>query len=371
MAAWLLLALVAGSIVYCVLVMVAARQYRAIRPPALHTTEPVSVLKPLAGWDEGLEDNLRSIFRQSYPTFELIFAVHRSDDPAVPLVERLRSEYANIPSRLIVTGEPPFPNAKVWSLQLMTSAAAHDLLIMSDSDVRVTFDFLSVIAAEFQDPAVGVSTCPYRAVAGRSIWSRLEAVGMNTEFIGGVLVARMLEGMKFALGPTIAARKRVIQQVGGFEGLSAFLAEDFVLGNRAAAEGWRVLLSSYVIEHRIGSQPMMANFRHRLRWHRSSRRSRPAGYVGQLFTNPLPLAMMLLASRPDWWFAAALTVLVRGVTGYATCHLLGVRFSWLVIPQDLLSFGFWVAGFFGNTVRWRGRTYYLRPDGTFELVTRS
>src|SRR5262245_22813592 len=239
MAAWLLLALVVGSIVYCVLVIVAVRRYSAIRPPALHTAEPVSVLKPLAGWDEGLEDNLRSIFRQSYPNFELIFAVHRTDDPAVPLVERLRSEYANIPSRLIVTGEPPFPNAKVWSLQLMTSAAAHDLLIMSDSDVRVTFDFLSVIAAEFQDPAVGVSTCPYRAVAGRSIWSRLEAVGMNTEFIGGVLVARMLEGMKFALGPTIAARKQVIQQVGGFEGLSTFLAEDFVLGNRAAAAGWR------------------------------------------------------------------------------------------------------------------------------------
>ena len=147
---------------------------------------------------------------------------------------------------------------------------------MSDSDIHVTPDMLSTVAAEFADPRVGVATCPYRAVPGRGIWSKLEAIGMNTQFLGGVLVARMLEGMKFALGPTIAARKSVLDQMGGFDRLKDYLAEDFVMGKFAAELGYRVLLSSYVIEHHIGSQSFAANFKHRLRWARSTRRSRPA-----------------------------------------------------------------------------------------------
>ena len=139
---------------------------------------------------------------------------------------------------------------------------------------------------------------------GRSFWNTLEAVGLNTEFIGGVLVARMLDGMKFALGPTIAARRATLLGIGGFDAVKDFLAEDFVMGNLAAARGDGVILSSYVIEHRIGAQTLGANLKHRLRWNRSTRRSRPAGYVGQLFTNPLPLALLLWAAQPQWWPAA-------------------------------------------------------------------
>ena len=172
---------------------------------------------------------------------------------------------------------------------------------MADSDIRVTPDMLATMAAEFGDPALGLSTCPYRAAPGRSIWSTLEAVGLNTEFIGGVLVARMLDGMKFALGPTITARRETIAKIGGFDAVKDFLAEDFVMGKLAAEHGYGVILSSYVIEHRIGSQGFVANVKHRLRWNRSTRRSRPWGYVGQLFTNPLPLALLLWAAAPEWW----------------------------------------------------------------------
>ena len=210
---------------------------------------PISILKPLAGIDDGLEENLRTFFEQEYADFEILFAVRSEDDPAIAVAERLRARYPGVPSRLIVTGEPPYPNAKVYSLDRMLAAARHDLLVMSDSDIRVTPDMLATIAAEFQDAKLGLATCPYRAVPGRSFWNTLEAVGLNTEFIGGVLVARMLDGMKFALGPTIAARRATLEGIGGFDAVKDFLAEDFVMGNLAAARGDGVILSSYVIEH--------------------------------------------------------------------------------------------------------------------------
>jgi len=371
--AWLLPGFVTGSLVYCVLTIVAAFKYRAIRLPVLRTAEPVSVLKPLAGIDDGLESNLRTFFEQDYPNFEILFAVRAGEDPAIKVVERLRAQYPAVPSRLIVTGEPPYPNAKVYSLDRMLAAARYDLIVMSDSDIRVTRGMLSVIAAEFQDPELGLATCPYRAVPGKSFWNTLEAIGLNTEFIGGVLVARMLDGMKFALGPTIAARRATLAGIGGFDAVKDFLAEDFVMGKLAAERGDGVILSSYVIEHCIGAQRLGANLKHRLRWNRSTRRSRPAGYIGQLFTNPLPLALLLWLAQPAWWALALATAVLRAVAGWATAGYvlhdrLTARLFWLVPVQDLLSFAMWLAGFFGNTILWRGRQYYLRSDGRFELV---
>jgi len=368
-AAWLLLALLAGSWVYCVLVFVAARRYLAVRPSALVAPMPISVLKPLSGADEGLEENLRSFFTLDYPEFEILFAVRRRDDPAVPIVESLSREYPSVRSQLLIVGEPPYPNAKVFSLDRMMAVARFDVLVMSDSDIRVTPDMLRVVAAEFQDPKLGVATCPYRAVAGDSFWSRLEAAGMNTEFLGGVLVARMLEGMKFAVGPTIVARRQALNEIGGFNRLKDYLAEDFVMGQFAAEAGWSVILSSYVVEHRIGSETLAANAAHRLRWARSTRRSRPAGYVGQLFTNPLPLLGMLLLVNPAFWRLIVPVILIRFLAAYATVRILRDRETspWQVLLQDILSFLFWIAGFFGNTIIWRGRKYRLQADGKFVL----
>lgn len=367
------LLLVVGSLVYCVLVVVAARRYLSVRPSVLERVIPISILKPLSGADEGLEENLRSFFTLDYPDFEILLAVRRGDDPAVAIAESLRRAYPQVPAQLLVVGEPPYANAKVFSLDRMMAAARSDVLVMSDSDIRVSPDMLRVVAGEFQDPKLGVVTCPYRAVAGRSFWSQLEAVGMNTEFLGGVLVARMLEGMKFAVGPTIVARKQALQEIGGFDRLKDYLAEDFVMGKFAADAGWTVSLSSYVVEHRIGSETAAVNAAHRLRWARSTRRSRPAGYVGQLFTNPLPLAALLVLVRPEWWPVLAATVVIRALAAYATAgwvlHDPACAQRWWLIPvQDLLSFVFWIAGFFGNTIIWRGKKYYLQADGRFVLV---
>jgi len=366
--------LLTGSLVYCVLVLRAVRQYLRVRPAPLRIYEPISILKPLHGLDEGLEENLRACFEQDYIAFEILFAARDASDPALALVETLRAEYPNVEIRVIVTGEPPYPNAKVYSLDKMLAVARNNLLVMSDSDVRVTKDMLRVIAAEFQDPKLGVATCPYRAISGASLWSELEAIGMNTEFLSGLLVARMLEGVKFAVGPTIAARRSALEAIGGFETLQAYLAEDFVMGNRAAEAGLGVILSSYVVEHRIGSQGFAANMRHRLRWARSTRRSRPAGYVGQFFTNPFPIALLLVAVNSAWWPMLLVTLLLRFAIAWACgvqvlrCKLT-VRFWILLLVQDVASFVFWAAGFFGNTILWRGRKYYLRKDGRFELIS--
>jgi ceramide glucosyltransferase len=372
----LLLILITGSLVYCALTVIAAAHYAAVLPKmagSKDTLPPVSILKPLSGDDLGLEDNLHSFFEQNYPDFEVLFAVRRGDDPAVIVAERVRGRYPGVASRLIVTGEPPYPNAKVFSLERMLAAARHALVVMADSDVRVTPAFLSTIAAEFQDERLGLITCPYRAVPGASFWSTLEAVSLNTEFLSGVLVARYLEGMRFALGPTIAARREVLTRIGGFDTLQAYLAEDFVMGKLTAEAGWGVILSSYVIEHRIGSQPLGANLRHRLRWNRSTRRSRPWGYLGQIFTNPLPLALLVVAVQPSWWPVAAVTATFRTAAAWATAGRvlrdpLTPRLWWLVPLVDVASFLLWLVAFFGNTIVWRGRKYLLLRDGRFRRV---
>ncbi len=367
-------ALVLGSWAYCLLQILGAQRYRSVRPAPASQPEPVSILKPLDGLDDGLEQNLRTFFEQDFGEFEILFAARRDDDPGLQLARRLCREYSHIPARFFVTGDPPWPNAKVWSLELMMREARHDLLVMSDSDIRVTPDMLQIITAEFGDSRLGVATCPYRAVPGPSFWSELEALGMNTEFWGGVFTARLVErGVHFAVGPTIAARRIVIDAVGGWSRLSRYLAEDFVLGQSAAAAGYGVILSSYIIEHRIGSQTLRANFSHRLRWNRSTRRSRAAGYLGQVFTNPLPLALLLVALAPQTWPALPFTFALRAWAAYEVAARtlrvrLGVR-AWALLPlQDLVSFGLWICGFHGDTILWRGRQYRLLADGRFELL---
>lgn len=361
-----------GTIIYCFLVLAAVYRYLSVPPVERPAALSISVLKPLKGADLGLEENLRSFFRQSYSgQWELVFAVREASDPAVAVVETLQAEFPEIESRLLVVGDTTYANAKVWSLERLCEAAKHEVVVMSDSDIRVDERMLAVVAGEFaQDPKLGVATCPYRAVGGPSLWSATEALGMNTEFIAGVLVARMLDGMRFTLGPTVAARKTAIAEAGGWASLKDYLAEDFVLGQRVTARGWHSMLSSYVVEHRIGSESMAVNFAHRMRWNRSTRRSRPFGYLGQFFTNPLPvlLAVWPLTGFEVGFLGAAL--MLRFTVAFATQN--GVlnenpkpQHLYQLPLQDLLSFVFWVAGFFGNSIQWRGQDYRLHKDGTF------
>ena len=368
-----LLLLLVGSWAYCILTVVAAQRYRSLRPDPLENGPPISVLKPLSGAEDALEPNLRSFFTQRYHDFEILFAVREAGDPALKVVEKLRAEFPAQPCRVSVTGEPPYANAKVFSLVQMIDAARYELLVMSDSDIRAAPDLLATLAAEFENDKVDLLTCPYRAVPGSSPWSTLEALGLNTEFLGGLLVARLVEGVKFAVGPTIAARKSVIEALGGFGRFREYLAEDFVLGKLAAQAGYGVDLSSCLVEHHIGSHGFGQNFRHRLRWARSTRRSRPGGYAGQVFTYPLALAIVASLAIPGWPAILALTTLFRALSVWAVAGRVLrdplTRSRWWLLPiQDILAFLIWVGGFFGNKIQWRDRTYRLLRDGRFERL---
>jgi ceramide glucosyltransferase len=370
----LLSLLLAGSLVYCVLVIIGAYRYRTVQPPASSgTLPPISILRPLCGHDDSLADNLRSCFDQIYPEFEIIMAIHTAADSAAPVAEAVIREYVGrVNARLIITGESTIPNAKSHSLNRVVREAKYDVLVMSDSDIWVEPDLLSRVAREFQNPRVGLITCPYLAVPGKSIWSRFEAIGMNTELLGGVLVARMLEGMRFALGCTLAVRRNVLEEMGGFSYLQEFLAEDFVIGQRTAELGHEVVLSSSIVQHRIGSQSIVKNLRHRLRWARSTRRSRPAGYWGQLFTYPLPLALLLWSVWPSAWPALLLTLVVRSLAAAATAtYILKdplTRKQWWLLPiQDILGFFVWMGGFLGDTIIWRDRKCTVLRDGRLHV----
>jgi ceramide glucosyltransferase len=367
-------AVLLGSLVYTVLSIVATASYlRSARPRASSPRPPISILTPLAGLDLGLEDNLRSSFEQDYPDFEIVLAVRHETDPAVPVARKLIGAYPSVPARLIVTGDPDCPNAKVFALTAMTAAARHDLLVMNDSDIRIQRDMLQRVAAEFANPRLGLATCLYRAIPGGGWPSRLEALGMNTHFLAGVLVARMLEGVKFALGPSLVVRRVALETVGGWKSLNTYLAEDYVLGNRVFEAGFEVILSSVRVEHRIGSADVAECLLHRLRWARSTRRSRPKGYAGSLFTFPIPIALLLVAILPAAWPALVLTLVLRYIAAWATAGAVlhdrdALRFWWAIPIEDVLAFAVWLAGFFGNRVKWRGRTYIVHADGRFEPV---
>lgn len=373
-------AFVTGGAAFYVLAAIAAARY-AGRPPLVRgaATPRLSVLKPLAGLDEDLEENLASFLALEYPDFELLCAVRDADDPAADVVRRVSADRLGARAELVVAGEPSsletYPNAKNWSLIRMAERATGEIFVISDSDIRVEPDTLERIAADFADPHTGVVTCPYRAVAGPSLWSRLEAVGMNTEFWSGVFTAAMLGPMDFAVGPTMAIRRECLAELGGFESTRDYLAEDFVLGNRARRRGWAVRLSSALVEHRIGAQSFRANFAHRLRWYRSTRRSRPIGYLSQIFTYPLPfaVALLILTGGAGWaWMLAGVCAAARIIAAASTARALDARLSIsdrLLLPlQDAVSFLVWMLGFFGSTIHWRGRKFRLTREG--RLVAR-
>ena len=380
---WVLAAATIGSLIYCGIALYGAARFlqarrRWVLESALQSfTPPLSLLKPLHGLDRELEENLRSFCLQDYPSFEILYSVREANDPAVAVVRRLEKRFPLIPMRLLVLGEPRYLNAKVHGLEAMAEAAAHELVIVTDSDVRVSPDYLRRVVAPLTDPKVGMVTCISRGAAGRSLWSHLEALSMNTHFMPGILTAWVLIGIEFSLGPTMVIRKKTVEDLGGFKILGDYLADDFVLGETVAQSGKSVVLAGTVPDHLVCNESLAASLRHRLRWERSSRRSRPAGYVGQLFMHTFPLALLTWVAAPSGSFVALALVLgslsMRWLLAWVTCR--GVlhdrdygRHWWLLPIQDLLSFAIWCWAFFGREIEWRGARFRVLRGGKLEKV---
>lgn len=330
---------------------------------------PVSILKPLKGQDPDMYESFRSHCLQDYPRYEIIFGVSDANDPAVLEVERLRSEFPNCPMQLIVCGEQLGTNIKVSNLAQMARAARYDHFVVSDSDIRVQPDYLRKVVAPLAANEVGMVTCLYRGVAANTLGSKLESLGISTDFSAGVLVARLLEGtLTFALGSTMAFRRSDLQAIGGFESFVDYLADDYELGRRIAALGREVRISEIVVETFLPPYTLQQYFAHQLRWARGVRDSRPGGYIGLLFTFGWQwAALAVLASRgADWaWGLVAAAIFLRLVSAWVVAggglHDRQVTRLLLLIPlRDIAGVLIWLASFAGNTVVWRGERFQLK-----------
>src|ERR1051326_6043648 len=343
----------------------AERQARAPRPAC---TPPVTILKPLRGLDPQMYESFRSHCTQDYPEYEIIFGVSEADDPAIGAVEQLIREFPKCKIRLLVCPEVLGNNRKTSNLVQMLAFARYDHVLINDSDMLVTQDYLRRVMAPFARPEVGMVTCPYRGIAAKTLGSKLESLGISTDFIAGVLAARQIEGgIHFALGSTLAMSRAALDAIGGLRPLVDYLADDFETGYRDWKRGYEVVLADVVVETHLPAYSFRGFFEHQMRWARSTRDSRRMGYVGLLLTFGLPWAIFAVLFAPlSWWSwtalaaPAALRAAVAIKVGAGVVHdRAGVRHLWLVPIRDLVAFAVWFASFADHTVHWRGEVFVL------------
>lgn len=372
----ILVGAVLPSVYYLVAIYCAWRFFRSRDEDSEGFTPPVSILKPVRGLDREAYENFASFCRQDYPRYEILFGVADQQEPAIPIIQKLIRDFPKLSIRLLIGCEDLGSNDKVNKLCRLVREARHDLLVISDSDIRVRADYLRSVVSPFRDPQVGVVTCTYVGLAERRLWSELEAINLASNFLAGVLVARQLEGVKFSLGATIAITRERLGEIGGFEALADFASEDFEVGNRVAARGYRVKLSSCTVQTVCFSRTAKEFFEQHLRWAVGLRHSRPGGHFGWLLTQGLPCSLAAMAVAPSALVAAgylgaylslrlamAWTVGVWGLRD----ELLKKKF-WLLPLSDALGFLIWVLSFGCNRINWRGNRFYVRKGRLVPLV---
>jgi ceramide glucosyltransferase len=368
-----IIAIIAGVLMCCAIGYYVACLYAASRFLAhRHDSSwpsgalpPVSILKPLKGTDPQIYESFRTHCLQDYPAYEIVFGVSESDDPAITEVEKLKREFPERPIKVVICEKKLGANVKISNLVQMLPACSHDFLVINDSDIRVKRDYLARVVAPLLDEKIGMVTCLYRGIASSTLGSELEAAGISTDFAPGVLVAGELQGIRFGLGSTMALRRRDLQQISGFEPLLNYLADDYELGARIAAQGLAVELSESVVETFLPPYSMREFFQHQLRWMRTIRESRPAGYFGLIFTFGLLWALVAVAASGGApWAIAGLAIVIAMRSAVAA--LVGVRvlkdkpLFWLLPLRDLIAPIVWAAGLFGNTIHWRGNVFRLK-----------
>jgi ceramide glucosyltransferase len=373
------------STVYSIMVVAGVLHFRRQRLGADPSfCPPVSLLKPLHGAEPNLAEHLAGFFEQDYPQYEILFCARTLNDAGLKIARNVAAQHPSIPARFLTSGEPPFANAKIASLDAMAAAAQHSILVVSDSDVRVTPQYLRAVIAPFAEKEVGLVTCPYRGVPSpalpadkprsAALWAQLEGAGMSIEMTAGVMVANMLEGMKFALGPTMAVRSACVQEMGGFRVLGQYCADDFLLGNLVAAKGHRVVFSHHAIDHIVLNTGFIDSMRHQVRWSKSTRFSRPKGHFGTSLTFGMPFALLAFVTALclHWpWIAIAslawgiiTRMLLAAVVGAAVVQERSLARTMLLFPlRDLMGFGFWLASYGSHKILWRGEQYLLEKGG--------
>ena len=331
-------------------------------------TPPVSIVKPIYGLDRETYENYASFCAQDYPEYEILFCVSDEADPAVAVIHKIIQDFPDRAIRLLIGSEPLGVSDKVNKLCRMAREAKHETLIVSDSDVRVDVDYLREVVAPFQDARVGGVTCLYRGLTDNSLAADLEAIGNSTDFAAGVLIAWLFSEVNFMLGATMAVRKTVLAEIGGFESMVDYFSDDYELGNRIATNGHRVALIPHPVAIVYPRQALRDAFHHQLRWNLSIRFSRPAGHLGLIFTQGLPLAILAAICAPSIGWAvgvlAGYIILRRisawkiGVAGMKDANLRNKME--LLLLRDAFAFVVWVTSFFPRQVLWRGKEFQVR-----------
>jgi ceramide glucosyltransferase len=365
---WTLLVLALGPFAYYLLAITAALHFFRNRPPVhKNFALPVSVLKPVRGLDREAYENYASFCRQEYPEFEIIFGVTEAADPAVPVIEKLIRDFPRCKIRLLIGAEPLGTGDKVNKLCRMVREAQHEILIISDSDIRVAPGYLYAVAAPFANPKVGAVTCLYRGITDGSLVSEMEALGNTSDFDAGVLSAWQLGGVDFTLGATMATTKTRLAQIGGFEALVDHFSDDYELGHRIAALGYRVEVTTFPVFTVFPTQTLAQCFRHQVRWTLTMKHSQPWGHFSLIFTHGLPWTILATAIAPSWGIAAfylAGYVVLRSLMAW-TVGVWGVqdpilrRKFYLVPLRDAFAFTVWLTSFFKRRIEWRGAEYYI------------
>lgn len=370
--------LTVAGLAYLLLALWATRSfahYWTRQPKRAGFAPDVSILKPVKGVDARMYEGFASHCRQRYEgSFEIVFGVGSMDEPAIAEIERLRGEFPECAIRLVVCDERLGTSGKVSSLVQMLREASYEHVLINDSDIRVSPIYLTRVMESFADASVGMVTAPYigrtaEHGSGRTLWSRLEALGISTDFLPGVLTARMLErGIRFGLGSTLATSKTVLAKIGGLEPLVEYLADDYEMGARIARAGYRVELCGEVVETTVPAYNFHGFSDHQLRWARSTRDSRKWGYLGLGITFALPWALLTcITSGLALWSFTLLSVVLLARVAVALSVGVGIlrdgqvlRDLWLLPLRDLFGLGFWAWSFAGDTVVWRGDRFHLR-----------
>jgi len=364
-----------ASAFYCVMsAWCLASFFRRAKSQLTNPSEmpPMTVMKPVRGADGDTYENLKSFILQDYPRFQVVFGVGEADDPAAQIIERLIDEHPQLDLQLVVSGVPVGTNMKVSNLHYMDPMAKYGILVIADADMRVGRDYLAALASDFRDPSVGLVTCPYRGAYPGNFGAAFEALTIDTDFLPSVAVAERLEGLSFALGATMAVRREALETIGGFGVLADHLADDYQLGNRVMKAGYRLRLSGYVVDSVGRKESLYGFFSHQLRWGRTYRVSRPAGWFMSGITRLTAISLLFLAAT--WFSQAGWAVVAAGVSlrylqaFYVEAFLVrgpGVLgYIWLLPLRDVTGFVVWFLSFTGNRVSWKNGNFRMEKDGT-------
>jgi ceramide glucosyltransferase len=339
----------------------------------------VTILVPMRGLDDDLERNLRALCGQDYPCFQIVLGVEEEVDPSAPVIRRIMAEFPEKDLVLVVCGKGNGANQKVNNLRAMLPHATHEILVLCDSDVRVGADYLQRVLAPLADETVGLVSCPYRWTHPRSLPAAIGSLTCCAEFIPSVLLVECTQGLRFALGATIAVRRRCLDEIGGFEAIQNCLADDYMLGKLVHEKGRRLVLSDCVVDLIHNDTAWSEIWQRQLRLARTYRACRPLGFFASVLTHGMSWATLFLClerfSPLGWyvWLATAglrlgCALMIQAVycpDWRTTC------FVWLLPVRDGLASLWWLFAYTGNRVIWRGRAFTLTRDGQLKPIPKA